>query len=204
MLEPLRSVLNGKRIILASSSPRRAEILQNVGLKFEIIPSTYEEDLNPESFKNHGIFAETTARNKVLELSERLSKDKIKPDIIIGADTIVSLNGKIYGKPTNKSEAIKHLEMLNGREHTVFTGVVIKTPNKIDKFYECTQVFMAKLDRPTIQGYVDTNEPMDKAGSYGIQGYGGSIIERINGDYFNVMGLPLHRLSVHLINLLNT
>ncbi|XP_054289228.1 probable bifunctional dTTP/UTP pyrophosphatase/methyltransferase protein [Macrosteles quadrilineatus] len=202
MLEPLRSsVLQGKRIILASSSPRRSEILHNIGLKFEIIPSTYEENLTPEKFTNHGEFAVATAFNKVEEVEKRLSRDPIKPDLIIGADTVVSLNGKIYGKPKDKAEAYSHLQALSGKQHTVFTGVVIKTPTALRKFYESTKVFVAELDEKTIRAYIATEEPMDKAGAYGIQGYGGSIVEKIDGDYFTVMGLPLHSLCKHIIYL---
>lgn len=200
MLEPIRhSVLNGKRIILASSSPRRSEILQNIGLKFEVVPSKYEEDLKPESFKNHGEYAVATAYNKVIDVDKLLSNDSIKPEIIIGADTVVSLAGKVLGKPKDKSEAFKYLKELNGKQHTVYTGMVIKTRKDIQKFYESTSVFMAPLDDKTIQAYVDTSEPLDKAGAYGIQGFGGSIIEKIDGDYFNVMGLPLHSFCKHLL-----
>uniref|UniRef100_A0A1B6IDR8 Uncharacterized protein n=2 Tax=Homalodisca liturata TaxID=320908 RepID=A0A1B6IDR8_9HEMI len=203
MLEPIRaSILSGKRIILASTSPRRAEILQNIGLRFEVVPSTYEEDLDPKDYQNHGDFAIATALNKVLEVDKRLSNDRVKPDIIIGADTVVSYDGRVFGKPRDKEEAFKHLQVLSGKQHTVFTGVVIKTPTNISKFYEHTKVLMAKMDQRTIQAYIATNEPMDKAGAYGIQGFGGSIIEKIDGDYFTVMGLPLHSLCKHMLELL--
>ncbi|XP_046676584.1 nucleoside triphosphate pyrophosphatase [Homalodisca vitripennis] len=115
MLEPIRaSILSGKRIILASTSPRRAEILQNIGLRFEVVPSTYEEDLDPKDYQNHGDFAIATALNKVLEVDKRLSNDQVKPDIIIGADTVVSYDGRVFGKPRDKEEAFK-----------TFTGVSI-------------------------------------------------------------------------------
>uniref|UniRef100_A0A1B6KB18 Maf-like protein n=1 Tax=Graphocephala atropunctata TaxID=36148 RepID=A0A1B6KB18_9HEMI len=153
-------------------------------------------------YPSHGDFAIATALNKVLEVDARLSHESVKPDIIIGADTVVSLDGRVFGKPRDEEEAFKHLQALSGQQHTVFTGVVVKTPTNISKFYERTKVFMAKMDQRTIQAYIATKEPMDKAGAYGIQGFGGSIIEKIDGDYFTVMGLPLHSLCKHLLNLL--
>lgn len=117
---------------------------------------------------------------------------------IIGADTIVTLGNKIYGKPKNSKDAFRMLSELNGKSHIVFTGCVLKFKDKVIKFTEHTTVFFGKLTDEQIQGYVETNEPLDKAGGYGIQGIGGCLIERIEGDYFTVVGLPLFRISSEL------
>ncbi|KAJ9595956.1 hypothetical protein L9F63_012849, partial [Diploptera punctata] len=190
MLEPVKHILQSQRIVLASGSPRREEILRGVGLKFEVCPSLYEEDLDPANYKNHGDFVVDTATNKVKEVAERLASDA--PDLIIGADTMVSMDGKVYGKPKTEEKAITMLRELSGRAHTVFTGVVLHAGGHVVKFSESTKVFMAPLSEQVIQAYVNTGEPLDKAGAYGIQGVGGSLIEKIEGDYFNVMGMPLH------------
>nr|CAD7572727.1 unnamed protein product [Timema californicum] len=164
------------------------------GLPFEVCVSQYEEDLDPRKYKCPGDFVVATAYNKVKEVLERLKKNASLPDLIIGADTIVAIDGTILGKPENKEKAINMLERLSGRPHTVYTGVVLNMGSSTIKFYESTQVYFDKLDPDVIKAYVDTGEPLDKAGGYGIQGIGGSLIEKIEGDYFNVMGLPLHRL----------
>lgn len=198
MLEPIKHALDFQRIVLASVSPRRSEILHTVGLNFEIMPSLFEEDLDPHKFQSHGDYAVETAYRKVLDVSERLSKDLNPPDVIIGADTVVSLDGKIFGKPEDTKMAYKFLEQLSGRQHTVYTGVVIKTKEATIKFYESTNVQMAYLAEDVIRGYIRTKEPMDKAGAYGIQGFGGSLIEKIEGDFYNVIGLPLYSFCKHL------
>ncbi|KAL1124491.1 hypothetical protein AAG570_001117 [Ranatra chinensis] len=199
MLEPIKHTLDFQRIVLASVSPRRSEILHNVGLRFEVMPSLFEENLDPKKYASHADFAVDTAYRKVLEVADRMANDINPPDIIIGADTVVSMDGKIYGKPTNAKMAQKYLEELSGRQHTVHTGVVIKTPTATVKFHETCNVNMAYLSEDIIRGYIRTREPLDKAGGYGVQGYGGSLIERIEGDYYAVMGLPLHSLCKHLL-----
>lgn len=199
MLEPIRHILEFQRIVLASVSPRRSEVLRNAGLNFEIMPSLFEEDLDPRKFQNHGDYAVETAYRKVLDVAERCSGDLNPPDVIIGADTVVSLDGKLFGKPEDSQMAYKFLEQLSGRQHTVYTGVVIKTPDATVKFAESTVVQMAYLSEDVIRGYIRTKEPLDKAGAYGIQGFGGSLIERIEGDFYNVLGLPLHSFCKHLL-----
>ncbi|KAK9510385.1 hypothetical protein O3M35_005181 [Rhynocoris fuscipes] len=199
MLEPIKHTLDFQRIVLASVSPRRSEILRNIGLHFEIVPSLFEEDLDPKSFETNAEFAVETAYRKVLDVANRLSRDNNPPDIIIGADTIVVLDGKIYGKPGNVKTAQKYLEQLSGRQHSVHTGVVIRTPNATVKFHETTLVTFAYLSENVISSYIKTKEPLDKAGGYGIQGLGASLIERIDGDFYNVMGLPLHSFCKHLL-----
>jgi len=203
MLEPVKHLLSTKRIILASGSPRRRELLQNIGIKCEIIPSTFEEDLDPKKYSPDAFVTET-AKFKVLEVSERLSSDARPPDLIIGCDTTVALGDAMLGKPSSKENAFEMLTMLSGKPHTVYTGVVLKTPLKTVSFCESTKVYFTKLSPEVIQSYIETGEPMDKAGAYGIQGIGGSIIEKIDGDYFTVMGLPLCSLSKHILEILDT
>ncbi|CAB0014394.1 unnamed protein product [Nesidiocoris tenuis] len=199
MLEPIRHSLDFQRIILASTSPRRSEVLRHLGLHFEILPSLFEENLNPKDFASPADYAVETAYRKVLDVAERVANDVNKADIIVGADTVVCLDGKLYEKPKDTAAAVKFLSELSGRQHTVYTGMVIKTPNATVKFSEKTLVTMAYLSDDVIQGYVRTREPMDKAGAYGIQGLGGTLIEKIDGDFYNVLGLPLHSFCKHLL-----
>ncbi|XP_067002322.1 probable bifunctional dTTP/UTP pyrophosphatase/methyltransferase protein isoform X2 [Anabrus simplex] len=171
------------------------------GLAFEVCTSLYEEDLDPYQFDNPADYVVETAFNKVNEVSTRLQAQPNQPDLIIGADTAVVLDGKIFGKPNNKETAFHMLEQLSGRSHTVVTGVVLQSKTKTVKFHESTKVFFAPLTSKIIKAYIDTGEPMDKAGGYGIQGLGGSLVEKIEGDYFNVMGLPLHHLCKEILQL---
>ena len=172
--------------ILASSSPRRKTLLNQIGFNFSIIKSNVKEHNNlrfpPEAF------AEYWAREK----SKAVAKSH--PDaLVIGADTIISLNGEIYGKPKNETESLNMLMMLSGKTHEVITGVSLNLLNQeIDiTFNEQTFVTLATLDKDTILNYIKNYAPFDKAGSYGIQDGFAAYIEKINGCYFNVMGLPL-------------
>ncbi|RZF43840.1 hypothetical protein LSTR_LSTR006381 [Laodelphax striatellus] len=201
MLEPIRHLLDNFHVILASSSPRRNELLTTLGLKFEVIPSKFNEDLDPKAFSNYGTFATETAYHKVLEVSGRVPYNVSKPQLIIGADTIVTLDGKMFGKPNNHDEAFKYLNELSDRTHTVYTGVALKSAEHEIKFHTSTNVKMAKLSEEVIKAYINTGEPMDKAGAYGIQGVGATLIEKVDGCYFTVMGLPLHETSKHIIKL---
>lgn len=196
MLAPLRSQLNSLRIVLASGSPRRQEYIQNLGISnVELCPSEFEENLDIKDFKNYEEFVEATALGKAEEVYDRLES---KPDLIIAADTIVTLDGKIYGKPKTEENAFKMLNELKGKAHIVYTGCVLKRHEKVVKFTESTKVFFGDASEGQIKAYVDSKEPLDKAGGYGIQGVGGCFIERIEGDYFTVVGLPLYRLSVEI------
>ncbi|XP_004925825.1 dTTP/UTP pyrophosphatase [Bombyx mori] len=194
MLQPVMHVLKAKKIVLASASPRRAELIENIGLKVSLCPSLFEENLVPNEFSKFSDFVEETALHKVLEVEKRLTGMGSAPDIVIGADTMVTLDGEMFGKPTSEAEAFVMLSRLSGRSHTVYTGVVVKTGEEIVKFTESTDVQFGELDEQQIRGYIDTGEPMDKAGGYGIQGVGGTFVERVEGDYFTVVGLPLYRL----------
>lgn len=123
MLEPLRHVLSAKRIVLCSGSPRRKELLNQIGLKFDIIPSNFEENLDKTSFSHPSSYVKENAKQKALDVWRRLSADEnSRPDLIIGADTVVSMDGKIYGKPRDEEDAIDMLTALSGNKHTVFTG----------------------------------------------------------------------------------
>ncbi len=173
-------------IILASKSPRRRELLSFITTDFTVKSADVDETL-PQ-----GITPDKAV--------EYLSKIKAQPlknetDIVIGADTVVALDGKILGKPRDKADAFATLRMLSGREHSVFTGVSVIKGEKIETFSVQTKVKMFELTDEEIEEYIATGEPFDKAGSYGIQGKGSLLVEKIDGDYFNVVGLPISRLN---------
>lgn len=177
---------NMKKIILASSSPRRKELLEKTGIVFEIIPSTYEEDMSIDL--------------SPVELSIFLSKQKAEsvaennPDaVVIGADTFVVLGDKVLGKPHIKEKAKEMLSILSGKQHSVITGftVIEKLANKSISQTVETKVYFKNLTDEEIKDYVDTGEPLDKAGAYAIQGIGKKLVEKIEGDYSNIVGLPI-------------
>ncbi|KAL5011886.1 hypothetical protein ScPMuIL_010437 [Solemya velum] len=211
MLQPLMNVLKTKRIILASGSPRRKQILTNIGLKFEIESSSFEENLDKSLFPEPPQYAVENAFQKTMEVARRLSSDPNPPDLLIGADTIVTMDGVIYEKPRDEEDAFNMLSRFSGRQHTVYTGLVLATPEsnpgpngdkfRVSKFYESTDVIMAQMTPELIRQYIATGEPMDKAGGYGIQGLGGTLVAGIKGDYFNVMGFPLHRFAKELVQI---
>lgn len=185
-----------KRIVLASGSPRRRELVRMIGLRFELaVPRVNESSLRRARPSDLVI---ELALAKALSLIHRF------PDaLILGADTTVLLDGKILGKPRNRSEAGAMLRALSGRTHTVYTGLaLVDVPTGIrETGYEKSLVTMKKLSPAEIRDYVATGEPMDKAGSYGIQGYGAVFIKHINGCFFNVMGLPVARLYDMLMDM---
>ena len=176
------------RVVLASSSPRRRQLLDLIGIAHEVRPANIDETMRPrEAPRRH---AERLAREKATVIATR------DPDVItIGADTVVVINRKVLGKPRDEDEAFHMLSQLSGREHTVVTAVAVSRGRKLRSAIEEVQVKFRRLRDDEIEAYVATGEPMDKAGAYGIQGYGATIVECINGDYFAVMGLPLARLT---------
>ncbi len=178
----MRSEKSAIPIVLASASPRRKQLLELLGLKPEIVPSDIDETWrNGEAPAPH---AERLAREKVAALH--------RPDAaVVGADTIVVLDGTILGKPADAAEARATLRRLAGREHEVFTAVAVAHGGRTASGVVRTAVRFRELDDATIAAYVATGEPMDKAGAYGIQGYGAVLVEWIEGDYFTVMGLGL-------------
>jgi septum formation protein len=175
------------RVVLASGSPRRHDLLNLVGISHEVRPSNIDETMRPrEKPQRH---AERLAREKATAVATR------DPNLItIGADTIVVVNRKVLGKPTDAAHAGVMLRQLSGRQHTVITAVAVSRGKKLRSAVEEVRVKFRKLRDDEIDAYIATGEPLDKAGAYGIQGYGATIVECVEGDYFAVMGLPLARL----------
>ncbi|XP_034473011.1 dTTP/UTP pyrophosphatase [Drosophila innubila] len=199
MLAPIKHLLGNYRIVLASGSPRRKELVQMVGLNAELCPSTFKEDLNPADFKDFTDFIEATALGKADEVFSRLSTaGDDKKLIVIAADTMVTLGNEIYGKPVDSADAVRMLTNLSGKCNRVFTGVVLKHANGVRQFTDTADVYFGQLTAEQIQSYVDSGDPLDKAGAYGVRGPGGAMIPRIDGDFYAVMGLPLHRLCCEL------
>ncbi len=179
-----------KEIVLASASPRRSELLRGIGIDFKVIPSNTDESFDPGLMPEE--IAQMLSYRKALSVAEYLKNDSI----VIGADTIVVKDG-ILGKPRNKEEAFEMLKNLQGNWHEVITGVTLIASVGFEyiKSFEKTRVKMRPLSDGEIESYISTGEPMDKAGAYGIQRVGALLIEKIEGCYFNVVGLPLHRLN---------
>ena len=182
-----------KRILLASASPRRKELLEQLGLRFEVEPSDYEEDIVPGS--------EPHEMAKKLSLGKaRAAARKHRKALIIAADTLVVLGDRVFGKPHTNAEAREMLCALNGKPHLVITGFTVldtETGKVVSRSVE-TRVNMRKLTLEEIESYVRTKEPLDKAGGYAIQGLGAVLVDRIEGDYCNVVGLPLSALAESL------
>ena len=182
------------RLILASNSPRRKELLAGLGLDYEVRTLPDVDESYPESLQGGDI---------PLYIS-RMKADAYKPmlqadELMITADTIVWMDGMVLGKPRNKFGAIEMLKQLSGGVHYVYTGVSITTQTRQESFYVATEVRFANLTDEEIEYYVDTYQPMDKAGAYGVQEWIGYIgVENIQGSYFNVMGLPVQRLYTEL------
>ncbi|XP_017024501.1 dTTP/UTP pyrophosphatase [Drosophila kikkawai] len=199
MLAPIKHVLGNYRIVLASGSPRRQELVKMLGLNAELCPSTFEENLNLEDFKEFSDYIEATALGKAEEVFSRLSSSGDNKNlVVIAADTMVTLGKEIYGKPKDAADAIRMLTNLSGTSNRVFSGVVLKHANGVRKFTDTADVYFGHLLPEQIQSYVDSRDPLDKAGAYGVQGPGGALIHRIDGDFYCVMGLPLHRLCCEL------
>jgi septum formation protein len=173
-------------LVLASASPRRQELLRNAGIEFVVHPANVPEI--PQDGERPRVFAERMAREKALTvLAQR------PDDLILGADTVVVVDGEILGKPRDAVDAARMLRLLSGRKHEVVTGVCVAGPNLKTEITRCeaTVVVMNALSDDEIRSYVATGEPMDKAGAYAIQGMASRWISRIEGDYFNVVGLPV-------------
>ena len=180
-------------LILASKSPRRKELLSIITREFEIIPAVGEERAD-KSFPPAEYVTEL-ARHKAEEIA-----CSHRSNIVIGADTVVAIDGEILGKPTDAADAKRMLSKLSGREHSVFTGVCIIREDANISFCEETKVRFFDLSGQEIDAYIATGEPFDKAGAYGIQELGALLVSGITGDYYNVMGLPVGRLSRELKN----
>ena len=187
--------------ILASASPRRKELLEQLGLTFLVFPAQGEEkqvgDTPSEIVMN-------LAKQKAEEIYEKMIEAKVgeQDSLVIGADTVVVKDGKVLGKPKNREDAFTMLKGLSGSIHEVYTGVSLwmrEDGKKVQySFYECTKVTMYPVTDEELNRYIDTGEPMDKAGAYGIQGKAAAFIEKIEGDYNNVVGLPIARIYQEL------
>ncbi|KAG8200962.1 hypothetical protein JTE90_020598 [Oedothorax gibbosus] len=218
MLLPIRNYLNKRNILLVSASPRRTEALKQIGICFNAVASTFAEDLDINKFSTFPDYVKETAREKSSFYTKDSPGTEKDYDLIIAADTVVALEGEVIGKPRNLDHAKEILQKLSGKTHKVITGVALVTFNlfedwkteeeklvlEADKrskrreihervFHEETEVTFAKLTEEDIDAYLLTKESLGKAGAYAIQGIGASLIEKINGDYFNVMGFPIHR-----------
>ena len=178
------------KIILASQSPRRRQLLEQMGVTdFVICPAKGEEDMGAQLPPDR--LSEALALAKAREVAAQAGPE----DIMIAADTIVTLDHQVLGKPHSREEAVSMLETLSGRHHVVYTGLAVLRGGETVSDHEATQVRFRPLSREEIAAYVATGEPMDKAGAYGIQGRGALLVEGIVGDYFNVMGLPVCKLG---------
>ena len=197
-----------KKIILASASPRRRELLAQIGMDFEVRASCAEE--KTEAKDPEELVKELSAL-KALDIWEKLSEEEKKTGLVIGADTVVSICGAVMGKPKDREDAAGMLSLLQGRTHPVYTGVTFiyldekgdrdtgrKTERRVNSFFEKTDVLVFPMSEEEIARYVDTGDPMDKAGAYGIQGIFAAYIKGIAGDYNNVVGLPVGRLYQEL------
>ena len=187
-------------IILASQSPRRKELLENIGLDFEVVVSEADESAVSKEDVPVGVYVQELALIKAVAVAKKVLKNK--KAIIISADTIVTKDGEILGKPSDEEDAMRMLLSLSGREHEVYTGYCVMRIK--DGYTVCnhvkTSVKFKELTDEKIKSYIETGEPMDKAGAYGIQGLGGILIEKIDGDYANVVGLPVSALADTLEN----
>ena len=175
-------------IILASKSPRRKQLLSMMGLEFTVQAADVDETMDKSQPPEHEVAA-VSARK-----AEKIAHEH-PDDIIISADTIVVIDGKILGKPKDEADAAEMLRLLSGRTHTVFTGLTIFAGGETKTRVVGTEVTFRLLSDTEIAAYIRTGEPMDKAGSYGIQGYGSMFVSHLNGDYFCVMGLPVCTLG---------
>ena len=207
------------RLVLASASPRRRELLSQIGLEFTVMPSTKEENAKTTEA---GALVQELSRQKAVDIWERIyggqgqnpdadqeqiSEETQEPNLngkrqpellVIGADTVVCCEGKILGKPHSREAAAEMLTALQGRSHEVYTGVTLYSQSETVTFFECTQVEFYPMTEVEISEYIDSKEPMDKAGAYGIQGLGARFVKGIRGDYNNVVGLPVGRLYQEL------
>jgi len=173
------------QVVLASASPRRRELLRLVGIEHTVIPADIDEDHPPGEAP--AVYAERLAREKATAIGRTDA-------IVIGSDTVVVVDGDVLGKPHDRDHAADMLRRLSGRSHVVMTAVAVAWRGRTSSGVEEVGVTFRELGDDEIRRYIETGEPMDKAGAYGIQGFGATIVDRVDGDYFAVMGLPLNRL----------
>ena len=191
--------MKDKKIVLASKSPRRREILENLGVDFEVIESNADESTVSSDGISVELYVQELALIKAADCAKNVEDDAT---LIISADTVVSLDNKILGKPKDEEEAFLMLKSLSGKTHEVYTGFCVMKSDDADSVCRAckTEVTFKELTDDEILAYIKTGEPMDKAGAYGIQGLGGLLVSGISGDYLNVGGLPASMLSDVLKN----
>lgn len=181
------------RIYLASRSPRRGELLQQIGVKFDVLPSDVDETVHPGEAPEHYVLR--LAREKAEACAKRIAADGLPDRPILAADTTVCADGEILGKPEHDADAGAMLRRMSDRWHTVHTGIALAYQGRIEVAISSTQVEVAPLSAAEIAAYVASGEPQDKAGAYGIQGLAGAFIRRIEGSFSGVMGLPVYETS---------
>ncbi|KAK9826257.1 hypothetical protein WJX74_003378 [Apatococcus lobatus] len=209
LLEHLPALAKTK-IVLASASPRRHELLQLLGLKPEVIPSKFEENLSKDLFSKAAEYAVATAKGKALDVTQLLATQGKAVDLIIGADTIVEHDSEILEKPANADDAARMLGKLSGNKHLVHTGMVLVVPSSnpgvegplMSSASVTTAVQFDELSNDTISAYIASGHPFGKAGSYGIQGPAATFVKHIDGDFFNVMGFPLNAFANEVSDLI--
>ncbi len=181
---------NAPRVILASASPRRQELLRSLGFELDVIPSNYDEPEHPHLVPRD--LAIVHARHKCRDVRERVSLENA---VLVAADTVVDVDGIAYNKPVNERDAKRMLRDLSGRTHIVHTAFALAARDRTDLIEHCESTFVTffPLSDAEIDAYVASGEPMDKAGAYGIQAYGATLVERVEGDFYTVMGFPLAR-----------
>ena len=190
-----------KRIYLASRSPRRRELLKQIGINFEVLimrsfPSVRADvDETPRPGETPADYVTRIAANKAMTGWLRALERRLPRLPVLGADTTVAIDGEIIGKPTNADDAAKMLRKLSGREHEVFSAVSVALNDNVDTKLSCSRVRFSELNDALIQDYIDTGEPMDKAGAYGVQGKAAAFIAEIDGSYSGIMGLPLYETA---------
>jgi septum formation protein len=190
----IHNILNNKQIVLASASPRRVYLLKQIGINFIQYPANIDETIHPSDNVNPKRYVHKTAHKKNSFVKKQMDEDCV----VIAADTIVYLNGTILSKPINSQEAFSFLTQLSNNTHTIYTGLSISYKDVTLTEIEKTHVKFCTLTDDEIDSYIETKEVFDKAGAYGIQGYGSQFIEKINGCYYNVMGFPI-RLFYEMI-----
>ncbi len=186
--------LNALKVVLASASPRRKELLSLIFNEYDICPADCDETL-PE-----GIKAQEAVEYLSLIKNKAALKICGKESLVISADTVVAVDGEILGKPVDKDDARRMITLLSGREHQVFTGVTLSLNGEFKTFSEKTDVVFYNLRKEEVEAYISTDEPYDKAGAYGIQGKAGLLVKSVNGDYYNVVGLPIARLKREIMS----
>ena len=182
-----------EKIILASASPRRKELMTMASLSFDVIVSDCDETIEYDGPED---MVRKLSLLKAKNVAEKIQKTETEPHIVIGADTIVYFQNQILGKPKNEEDAFRMLQAMSGKTHTVYTGVTLidSASGQTETFCEATKVEFYDVTDEEIRAYIATGDPLDKAGSYGVQGRGCFLVKRIEGDYFTVVGLPIAHL----------